>query len=177
MNYRIYCNNIECKNFNLIKNSENLFFELKVIPSKKKPNMFQAVEIKHVDNFSICKNVNFSIVDKIINHQIEKEKIEMMKEEDMYDVITHDILIDPVRFKSDEILIPHVVNRETALKLVKCPFTQSSNFVIVDAEDILKQINNLKKYSPDIYEKILKMQKNNKRLKIKQLCLKWKNYC
>ena len=47
LNYRIYCNNIECKNFNLIKNSENLLFEL------KREN-YKVVEIGNSKSTNLC---------------------------------------------------------------------------------------------------------------------------
>tara|TARA_A100001015_G_C14635004_1_gene573172 strand:+ start:33 stop:668 length:636 start_codon:yes stop_codon:yes gene_type:complete len=86
---------------------------------------------------------------------IKKKSNELIKEEDLFDSITGELLVDPVRFESQGKLIPHVVNLSTAKKLKKCPFTQSTNFKIIKADDIDESIEVYKKINKNSYNKIL----------------------
>ena len=78
-----------------------------------------------------------------------------IKKDDIFDVISGNILENPVRFMSNGRLINEVVDNSTAIKLNKCPFTQSTNFKIIPADDINEQLQLFKIFSKEEYCTIL----------------------
>ena len=89
----------------------------------------------------------------------------MSIDEKFYDFITNELLIEPVRIKSNGKIINCVVNKSTVKKLTRCPFTQSTNFEIVVADDIMNIINDYKINNPCDYQKMIS-DYNNQYIKI-----------
>ena len=166
-------------NFDYNKSNDNVTI-IEVFPSLKKKYTFEVKNIFNYNNFlknqiynlEFKKNNNLNIYPTnsdfinrkitFIRHYIEpnivikKKKIDKISEDDIYDIITGEILNDPVRLESNGIIINEIINRTTAMKLNECPFTKSKNFKIIDANDIKLQIEKFKVENKQQFDTIQK---------------------
>ena len=127
-------------------------YKFDIIPSKMKKFQYEVVNIH---KFSSKQLIPFSTKQQTILHTLE--------EADYTDCITGYFLDDPVRFKSNGVLLDTPVNRSTAEECEKCPFTNTPKIyiTIIDANDITEKLEVWKKLNKDIYIKFMELQEKN----------------
>lgn len=133
-------------------------------PSPESENTCLDDEYEFLNYYEPCSKIHYINRRKIELEKIWREKFSKkpIDEDELFDVISGDILDDPVRFKSNGKLTKGVLNMKTAKKLKKCPFTQSTEFELVEATDMKEFIELFKMFHHDRYIEILEKIKSEK---------------
>lgn len=166
LNNEIIIENITCNILKVNKKFINLEIKLSFFNYIVNKNLIYKFNSEDYEFFKSKNLINVNI--KVIN--LEKFKFKVvninnidnieLKEEDYIDPISGCFMDDPVMFKSNNKIINTPINRTTALKCKKCPFTNTPlNLVeIIDAKELKNKIILWKEKNINIYKKIIDEQ-------------------